>query len=110
LWAGVHMLIVDLFPPGPRDLQGIHKAVCDELLDNEFVLPVDKPFTLASYMGGPFPEAFLQFAGPHTTLTEMPLFLTREVYVLVPLEKTYQSAFEGMPSFWRGLLDRPQTP
>jgi Protein of unknown function (DUF4058) len=107
LRAGVHMLIVDMFPPGPRDLQGIHKAVWDEFIDNDFVLPPDKPLTLAAYTGGYFPEAFLQFAAVHGTLTEMPLFLTSEVYVPVPLETTYQSAFEGMPSFWRGVLDSP---
>jgi hypothetical protein len=27
LRGGIHMLIADLFPPGPRDPQGIHKAV-----------------------------------------------------------------------------------
>ena len=26
LRAGIHLVILDLFPPGPRDPQGIHKA------------------------------------------------------------------------------------
>src|SRR5262245_53309346 len=30
LRAGVHLLIVDLFPPGPRDPDGIHKPIWDE--------------------------------------------------------------------------------
>ncbi len=33
LQAGVHLLIVDLFPPGPRDPQGIHKAIWDRIRD-----------------------------------------------------------------------------
>jgi hypothetical protein len=27
LAAGVHLLVIDLFPPGPRDPQGIHRAI-----------------------------------------------------------------------------------
>src|SRR5262245_31131483 len=36
LRAGIHLLIVDLFPPGSRDPQGIHKAIWDEFIDNDF--------------------------------------------------------------------------
>ncbi len=32
LRAGIHVLIVDLFPPTPRDPFGIHKAVWDEII------------------------------------------------------------------------------
>src|SRR3954470_200188 len=31
LQAGVHLLIVDLFPPGPRDPQGMHKLIWDRV-------------------------------------------------------------------------------
>ena len=34
---GVNLLVVDLFPPTPRDPQGIHKAIWDELGDQPFV-------------------------------------------------------------------------
>jgi hypothetical protein len=34
----------------------------------------------------------------------MPLFLTPEVYVPVPLEPTYQSAWDAVPTYWRGVL------
>ncbi len=37
-------------------------------------------------------------------LPEMPLFLTPDVYVPLPLEDTYQAAWEGMPAYWRGVL------
>ena len=33
---GVHVLVVDLFPPGPHDPQGIHKAIWDELEELDF--------------------------------------------------------------------------
>src|SRR5262249_28721520 len=104
LRAGVHLLILDLFPPGPRDPQGIHKALFDEFVDNDFVLPPDRPLTLAAYIGGPCPEAFIEPTGVGSTLPEMPLFLAEDVYILVPLEATYQSAWEAVPSYWRDVL------
>src|SRR5438270_9403677 len=107
LRAGIHLLIVDLFPPGPRDPQGIHKTIWDEIMDNDFALPPDKPLTLAAYVGGPVPETFVNAAAVRLALPDMPLFLTPDVYVLVPLEATYQSAWEAVPSFWRNVLERP---
>src|SRR5262249_28319347 len=90
LRAGVHLLIVDLFPPGPRDPHGIHKLIWDEFIDNEFALAPDRPLTLAAYSGGPYPETFVQRTAVGAALPDMPLFLTPEVYVPVPLEATYQ--------------------
>ena len=110
LQAGVHLLILDLFPPGPRDPQGIHKAVWDELIDNDFALPPNRPLTLAAYIGGPFSEAFVEPTAVGAPLTEMPLFLTPDVYIPVPLETTYQSAWEAVPSFWRDVLTTPASP
>ena len=104
LRAGVHLLIVDLFPPGPRDPQGIHKAVWDEFIDNDFTMLPDKPLTFASYLSGSCPEAFIEPTAVGAALPEMPLFLTLDVYVPLPLEATYQSAWEAVPSFWRDVL------
>jgi hypothetical protein len=104
LRARVHLLILDLLPPGPRDPQGVHKAIWDELVDNDFALLPDKPLTLASYSAGPWPEAFVEPVARHAALPEMPLFLTPDLYILVPLEATYQSAWEAVPAYWRGVL------
>lgn len=107
LRAGVHLLIVDLFPPGPRDPQGIHRAIWDQFIDNEFALPADKPLTLAAYIGGPCPESFVEATAVGTALKDMPLFLMEEYYILVPLEATYRAAWEAVPSFWRAVLEKP---
>ena len=40
-------------------------------------------------------------------LIEMPLFLTPDEYVNVPLEATYQGAYRGVPRRWRDVLDAP---
>jgi hypothetical protein len=104
LLAGIHLLIVDLFPPGPRDLQGIHRAICGDQDEDDFTLPADKPLTVIAYIGGPCPEAFIEPVAVQDLLPEMPLFLTPDVYIPVPLETTYQSAWEAVPAYWRDVL------
>jgi len=94
----------DLFPPGQRDRQGIHKIIWDELTDNDFVLPADRPVTIASYIGGPFQEAFVEPVAKGGMLPDMPLFLTPGVYVQVPLEATYQAAWQAVPAVWKSVL------
>jgi hypothetical protein len=104
LAAGIHLLLIDLFPPSLRDPQGIHRAVWGEDCDADYMLPEDKPLTCVAYVGGPGAEAFIELVAVGEALLEMPLFLTPEVYVLVPLEATYQAAWEGMPAYWRNVL------
>lgn len=107
LRAGVHLLIVDLFLPGPYDPQGIFKAVWDELNDSDFTLPKGKPLTLTAYMADRFPEAYIEPIAIGDFLPEMPLFLTPDTYVPAPLEATYRLAWECFPSFWREVLENP---
>jgi hypothetical protein len=107
--AGVHVLVVDLFPPGPHDPRGIHESIWRELedLDEPYDLPGDEPLTLASYVSD-FPrgiDIYLEHLAVGRPLPEMPLFLTPECYVNVPLEPTYHEAYRGMPAFWRGVLE-----
>jgi hypothetical protein len=104
LAAGIHLLIVDLFPPSLRDPEGIHRAVWGEDCGDVYVLPADKQLSCVAYIGGASAEAFVEPLAVGDTLPEMPLFLTPEVYVPVPLEATYQSAWEALPSFWRDVL------
>src|SRR5437762_3867967 len=49
LQHGIHLSVIDLFPPTPRDPQGIHKAIWDEIRDEQFQLPADKTLTLVSH-------------------------------------------------------------
>jgi hypothetical protein len=103
LAAGIHLLIADLFPPGPRDPEGIHRLIWEDRTD-EFVFDAHKPFTCAAYIGDPIPEAFVEPVALGDALPEMPLFLTPAVYVPVALEATYQSAWQEFPAVWREAL------
>jgi hypothetical protein len=105
---GVHLLVIDLFPPGRRDPQGIHKALWDEFHDEDLELPPDKPLTLAGYDAGPPQVAYVDFLGVNDPLPDMPLFLKPEVYVPAPLEATYQATWKLFPAALKGLLEGPK--
>lgn len=102
---GISVVVIDLFPPGPHDPHGIHKAIWDEFIDNDFALSPTKPLTLASYLARPRPEAFVEPTGVRSSLVEMPLFLSSNSYVPVPLEMTYQLSVDSMPAFCRAELN-----
>lgn len=111
LWHGIHLLLVDLFPPGRNDPQGMHAAIWERFDDEPYLLPPDEVLTLGSYVAGPAPEAYLEHLAVGSPLAEMPLFLTPDRYINVPLESTYSAAFRGLPTFWRDVLEglRPPT-
>jgi hypothetical protein len=102
--VGIHLLVLDLFPPGPRDPNGIHAAVWAEITDHSFVQPPDKPLTLVSYAAGLAPEAFVEPVAVADGLRDMPLFLTPERYVPVPLEPTYRAAWAKVPPRWQQVI------
>ncbi len=66
-----------------------------------------EPLTLASYNAGPPVKAWVEHLAVGHLWPEMPLFLQAERYVPVPLEATYQAAYEGVPTFWRNVLEAP---
>lgn len=102
---GVHVLLVDIFPPGPHDPGGMHGAVWELLDDEPYDVPLDEPLTLASYVAELQPEAYLEHVAVGVVLPGMPLFLHPERYATVPLESTYQAALRGTPAYWREVLD-----
>jgi hypothetical protein len=103
----IHLMVVDLFPPSARDPRGIHGAIWEDFeRDNDrFELSPDKPLTLASYLADPVPEAFVEPVSVGDALPDMPLFLTPGIYIQLPLEATYRSAWEAVPAFWREVLE-----
>lgn len=106
--SGVHVLVVDLFPPGRWDPFGIHGLIRQRLeaSDEPYDLPIDAPLTLASYATGPQVEIYIEHLTIGSVLPSMPLFLRPDRYVNIPLEATYQEAYSGVPRFWQELLER----
>ena len=88
---GIHLLVVDLFPPSPRDPQGIHKAIWDEICDEPFELPPDKPLTVAAYYAAVPKTAYVEPVAVGDPLPGLPIFLDPDTYVPAPLETTYEA-------------------
>ena len=105
LLAGIHLVIIDLFPPSKRDPDGIHRAIWGEGREGDFALPDDKPLTCVSYVAYPEIEVYLDPVAVGDRLPDMPLFLTPEVYVPLPLDASYQSAWEAVPAVWQEVLE-----
>jgi hypothetical protein len=104
---GIHLVVVDLFPPTPRDPQGIHKAIWDEFGDMPFEFLADKPLTVASYIGGDLPTAYVESVGIGDPLPSIPLFLTEYDYVPCPLEASYMEAWAVFPAMLKEIMAAP---
>jgi hypothetical protein len=100
----IHLTIIDPFPPGPRDPTGVHGAIWAEVEDEPFKLPPEKPLTLVAYECDLTTRAYIETIAAGDPLPAMPLFLAPQAHVLVPLEATYQTAFDSMPRRWSVVL------
>jgi hypothetical protein len=105
---GIHLLIIDLYPPTPRDPEGLHGAFMDYYTGDEYTAPTDANRTIASYRAGISKTAFVEPMALNQSLGEMPLYLTQTGYIQVPLEETYQVALTGVPARYRQLLSSTQ--
>lgn len=105
---GIHFLVVDPFPPGPRDPDGVAQAIWDELVGEPLAArPPDKPLTVAAFDAGEPLTAYVESLAVGDPLPEAPLFLAPGWYVNVPLEETYRSSWEVTPQPIRDLLGTP---
>lgn len=108
LLQDVHVLVIDLFPPGRHDPRGMYGAIWECFDDEPYLIPQDQPLTLASFTAGIQPVAYVEHLTVGAGLIDMPLFLNPDRYVNVPLEATYQAAFRGLPTFLRESLNAPR--
>jgi hypothetical protein len=104
---GVNLLIVDLFPPTPRDPHGIHGTICEEFGEAPFEAPPGKPLTVASYLAGEILTAYVESVGVGDPLPSLPIFLSEEQYVPAPLEATYSQAWAVYPALLKELVESP---
>jgi len=102
--GGIHLLLIDVHPPGPRDPNGVHAAILNEIGTEDYVLNGERPLTVVAYTGGVVVDAFVAHFAVGGALPQMPLFLTRENYVRVPLEAAYMAAWEDVPAQYQEVL------
>jgi hypothetical protein len=107
IWQGIHLLVIDLFPPSDRDPQGIHKAIWDEIGERPFELPTDKPLTVVAYRAAPTKTAYVEPVAVGDDLPGLPIFLTEDDYIPAPLEETYRASWAVFPADFKELLEPP---
>jgi hypothetical protein len=105
---GVHVLIVDPFPPTKRDPHGIHKVIWDQFKEEPFKLPSTHSLTAASYLARGTPTAYVENFAVGDPLPAMPLFLDSGHYVPTPLEESYQATWAKCPQEFRGMVEEVQ--
>lgn len=78
-------------------------------------LPADEPLLLVSYRAAmPIveftPQAFIEPLRVGAQLPDMPVWLDPDLYVNVPLEKTYMAAWEVCPADFRYFVEHGSPP
>jgi hypothetical protein len=104
LYAGINLVLIDVYPPTTRDPEGIHPEVWGGDDTNTFRFDPARPLTFASYIGGPGAQAFVEPGAVGESVPTVSVFLNPTEYVPLPLEATYMSAFEAEPTRYRKIL------
>jgi hypothetical protein len=111
---GCHLLVVDLHPPASADPQGMHASFWCRYTDTFHAVTEDEPLGITAYRaehvhGTIVPTAYFERIAVGQNLPVMPLFLTSEEYINVPLQETYDEAWRGVPARWKSVLEAPKT-
>lgn len=108
LQKGVNLVVIDLFPPTPRDPDGIHHVIWAEFTDEPFeARPANKPLTVAAYNAGIDLTAYVDPVAVGDALPDAALFLAPGWYVNIPLEATYLASWAEAPRLIRDLVEPP---
>jgi hypothetical protein len=105
LESGIHLMILDLHPPGPFDPHGIHAALWRRFARKAYESPAGKPLTFAAYDASEPVTAYVEPAAVGDPLPQLPLFLLPGRHVELPLEPSYAAAFAEVPWQVRGPLE-----
>lgn len=76
----------------------------NEIGADDDVLARARPLTTVAYIGGTVVEAFVEHFAVGEPIPQMPLFLTKENYVRVPLEAAYMAAWQDVPAQYQETL------
>ena len=105
LRQGVHLLFIELIPPTSIAPTGVCGLTFEWAIGRAYEPPPDRPLTLAALAAGETVTAYVEPTAIGRPLVAMPLFLSPDHYVDVPLESTYTAAYSTMPQRWRNVLD-----
>jgi hypothetical protein len=107
LRRGCHVLLVDVHPATTRDPRGLHARFWTDSFGDPNCpgITSQKPLAMVAYRADVAPTAYFQSFSVGDRLIDMPIFLTTDRYVNVPLEQTYGEAWRGFPARWKTVLE-----
>jgi hypothetical protein len=102
---GIHLLIVDILPPGKNDPRGMHAALWELRSGKTHGVTAEEPLGLAAYRVDEVPRGYFGRIAIAQLLPDMPVFLTPLHYVNVPLEQAYIESYRGVPERWKRVIE-----
>jgi len=100
---GHHLQIVDLFPCNVHDPDGMHSAIWNELGQSDEKSSLKQP-SIVAYSNGETISAYVDPVEVGKALPDMPLFLSEDKYVSVPLNSTYRHSYNGVVGKFRRVV------
>ena len=97
--------LIEILAPGSRSSRHTLWPSLDK--SAEYALGGERPVAIAAYTGKSVVRVFVTCVAVGEPIPEMPLFLTRENYVRVPLEATYMAAWADVPPQYQAVLLAP---
>ena len=101
----IQLLLINLIPPGNFDPDGLPRAL--SIVSDDIVPAVtsEEPLSLLALQVKPVIRGYVELCRAGGTLPDMPLFLSSESYVNLPLAESYEAAFRGVPKPWKQILE-----
>jgi len=96
--TGIHVMLLDVYPPRKHDPAGLHALIWPQLIGSPTSMVVKTP-CLTSYMANLDDGEFTACVEPvaiGSPLTPMPLYRRPDFYVNIPLEAIYNDALAGL--------------
>ncbi len=103
LKSGLHVAIIDLFPPRSFDPFGLGVTVAEA----NGVGAIEERVPGVSFEAGPRLRTFGDMFAIGDEIPPLPLFYARRRHVMLPLQETYDDAFVGVPKHLRERLQAP---
>jgi hypothetical protein len=106
---GIQILIVDLFPPGTFDPEGIPRGL---QIESDLIVPAttkEEPLSFTSLRVSDHVAGFVELSAVGQNVPTMPLFLNSDRYVNVPLNESYEQAWTSLPRPWQEILESRST-
>ena len=103
---GIHLLVIDLFPPTSRDPKGIHAAIWrSDFEPVDYSAPEDSPLTLASYRADRWPEAFVDRPPSASRSLICRFFTIRTTTSPCHSKKPIWLPGNAVPEYWRNEIE-----